>query len=154
MAKLILLEPYIVPEKGTFQLKIDCSVEINITAEEARRIVKNWLIEEISYMMTATEPVLAVGRRAFWRVPAVLTAPHVGHVGPAGVVDVDVETGEIQDVAACKKTIRQGIQALATQVPPYAAHTELAKEWLAKERQPTSAAGRPAGNPLDLLPIP
>jgi hypothetical protein len=154
MPQLILLDPYPVPEKGTFQLKIDYSVELNVTAEEARRTVKRWLVDEISYMLTATEPVLAVGKRACWRVPAMLTAPHVGHVGTAGVVDVDVETGEIQNVAACKKTIRQGIQALTRQMPPYVAHTELPDEWLAKERHPTSTAGRPAGHPLDLLPPP
>ena len=152
MPNQILLDPYTVPDKGTFHLKIDCSVEINVTAEEARRIAKNWLVEEISYMMTTTDPVLAVGERTVWRVSAILTATHVGHVGSAGVVDVDVETGEIQDVAECKHTIVQGLQELAKRVPPYTACTELSEEWLAKDRQPDSPSGQPRGNPLDLLP--
>lgn len=154
MSKLVLLEPYTVPDKGTFELKIDLSVTINISAEEARRTVKNWLIDEISYMLTATEPILAVGEQAFWRVPAVLTATHIGHVGLAGEVDVDIETGEIQNVVECKNAILQGIQELAKRVPPYASRTDLSEKWLVKDRQPTTTAGRPDGNPLDLLPTP
>lgn len=149
----ILLDQYTVPNKGTFELKIHRSVEINMTAEEARRTVKNWLIDEISYMMTATAPALVLGKRAAWRVPAVLTATHIGHVGTAGFVDVDVETGEIQNVAGCKKTIRTGVQELAQRIPPYTPRTDMPDQWLAKDVQPTHEAGRPEGNPLDLLPV-
>lgn len=148
----ILLDQYAVPTKGTFELRIERSVEIKVTAEEARRMVKNWLIDEISYMMTATEPTLVLGERAVWRVPAILTASHIGHVGPAGCVDVDVETGQIQNADGCKKEILKGVQKLAKSVPPYTPRTDIPSVWLAKEIQPTHDPGQPAGNPLDLLP--
>lgn len=148
----ILLDQYAVPNKGTFELKIHRSVEIRVTAEEARRMVKRWLIDEISYMMTATEPTLVLSKRAAWRVPAILTASHVGHVGAAGYVDVDVETGELQNAAECQQAILAECQELAKRVPPYTPRTDMSDEWLAKNTQPTHGAGQTAGNPLDLLP--
>lgn len=148
----ILLDQYTVPNRGTFELKVNRSVEIRVTAEEARRMAKRWLLDEISYMMTATEPTLVLSKRAAWRVPAILTASHVGHVGAAGYVDVDVETGELQNAAECQQAILAECQELAKRVPPYTPRTDMPDDWLAKDIQPTQEPGQPEGNPLELLP--
>ena len=148
----ILLDQYTVPTKGTFELKIDRSVEIRVTAEEARRMVKRWLIDEISYMMTATEPTLVMGKRVVWRVPAILTASHIGHVGSAGYVEVDVETGELQNKEERQQAILAEVQEMAKRVPPYTPRIEMPEGWQASDTQPTHEPGQPEGNPLDLLP--
>gem|GEM_PF-1041513 len=146
----ILLDHHTVPTKGPFEIQIDRSVEITVTKEEARRIVNSWLIDEISYRMTATEPTFVLGKTVTaWRVPAVLTAPHIGHAGTVGFVDVDVTNGEICN----KKSLLKNAQKLAKRIPPYTPRTdELYREWMVVDREPTHSPGQPVGNPLDLLP--
>ena len=66
----ILLDPYIVPEKGKVELKIDRSFEIKVTAEEARHKVRWWLRDEVSMLIDADPPTLVIGEEVVWRVPA------------------------------------------------------------------------------------
>ncbi|MEZ4707056.1 MAG: hypothetical protein R3A44_07625 [Caldilineaceae bacterium] len=154
MAIPILLDEYTVPERGAFKLTINLSVEIQVTAEEARRMVKRWLIDEISYLMTAAEPTLVLGQRAIWRVPAILTAPHVGHVGSAGCVEVDVETGKILNSVEAKQVINVGVQELAKRIPPYTPRETMPEGLETTKMQAAHESGQPKGNPLDLLPAP
>ncbi|MBV7333959.1 hypothetical protein KFU94_38140 [Chloroflexi bacterium TSY] len=152
MATPIVLDQYTVPDKGTFDLHINRSVEIQTTAEEARRKVKRWLIDEISYMMTAELPAFVFGEQVVWRVPAIFTASHIGHVGAAGEVDVDVETGEMYITPEIKAAILKGVDHLAANMAPYKPAEAISDEWLAKDREFTHEPGRPEGNPLTLLP--
>lgn len=151
MTVTVLLDQFAVPERGTFTLSVNRSVEIVVTAEEARRRAKLWLIDEISYLMTASSPTLVVGERIVWRVPAVLTAPHVGSVGVVGDVDVDVETGEIHMTEAHRAALLTELGHLAQRVPPYTPRQEMPEGAVLSERAPTRPPGRPAGNPLDVL---
>ncbi|MCP4683198.1 MAG: hypothetical protein GY864_12755, partial [Desulfobacterales bacterium] len=64
---IIFNPPYIIPEEGPVELKVDRSFEIKVTAEQARRQVNRWLHNEVSYMMRALNPTLAVGERVVWR---------------------------------------------------------------------------------------
>ena len=89
----ILLDHYPLPEQGQVEINLRRTFEIKMTAETARRQVNRWLFTEVSCMMGAESPTLLLGERVVWRVPAVLSAAHIGRVGVVGTVDVDVQTG-------------------------------------------------------------
>jgi hypothetical protein len=115
----IVFEPYLIPEKGKVQLKIDRSFEIKVTAAEARRQVRWWLRDEVSMLIDAGLPTLIVGEQVVWRVPAVFSAPGAGRVGEVGVVDVDVTTGAMNATPAHKAAIARQAEKLAVGLPPY-----------------------------------
>lgn len=152
MSLTVLLDDYTLPNRGVVDLQLNRCFEIKVTAEQARRQVKGWLLDQVSYMMTAKMPTLVIGASVVWRVPVILTATHVGHVGVAGAVDVDVETGAMNDLSACKEAILAQAHQLAATIPPYQPRTTTPQAWLAKGLKPTHPAGQPVGNPLDLLP--
>lgn len=152
MALALLLDDYSLPNQGVVDLRLNRSFEIRVTAEQARRQVKGWLLDQVSYMMTAKMPTLVIGDSVAWRVPVVLTATHVGQVGLVGGVDVDVESGGMGDLSACKETILAQAQSLAATISSYQPLTSTPQAWLAKEPTPTYAAGQPVGDPLVLLP--
>ena len=67
----IILENYALPEKGPVEIKVNFSFEIKVTAEEARRLVNCWLIDQVSLQMGGLKPALVLlGERAVWRVVA------------------------------------------------------------------------------------
>ena len=45
--------------------------------------------------MHAGEPRLVVSERILWRVPVILSMPPSGDRGEVGIIDVDVETGQL-----------------------------------------------------------
>lgn len=138
MADAILLDHYTLPPKGPVHLQINWSFDIHITAEEARQKVDGWLLDEVSTMIGAGEPLLVVdGATVVWRVPAIFTTPHLGEVGVAGTVDVDVQTGAMVDTDACKKAILRGAQTLAKKMPPYKPSVDTPKTYLAQGLKPT-----------------
>lgn len=150
MADAILVEHYAIPEKGQISVRIDRSFTIYMTAADARRQVDSWLHDEVSYMIGAGEPLFVVdGENALWRVPAIFTAPHIGAVGTAGVVDVDMQTGEMLQLAQCKVTILHGAQTLADKMPPYTKKASISQAYLAQNLAPTITA--PKANPLEIL---
>ena len=144
----IILDRYNPPERGTFQIRE--SVTINISADEARRKVDNWLLNEVSYMVGADEPDLIIGIRTIWRVPAYFSAPQVGRVDTVGFVEVDVLTGEMISTAMCKVEIEKHAKDLATNLPPYQPRDAPAED-LAENVQPTHRSGRTSGSPRDLI---
>lgn len=150
MADAILLDHYTLPKKGMVDLCINWSFEIAVTIEEARQKVDGWLLDEVSTMIGAGEPLLVVdGKSVVWRVPAVFTTPHLGEVGTAGTVEINVQTGELLNIDLAKEAILQGAQELAQKMPAYQPRTEMAKAYLAQNLQPTIT--RPTGNPFELI---
>lgn len=150
MADAILLDPYVLPEKGKVDLHINWSFDIQITAEEARQKVDGWLLDEVSYMIGAGEPLLVVdGVTVVWRVPAIFTATHVGAVGVTGTVDVNVQTGIMNDSPECKKAILQKAEELSQKMPPYKPKKEMPQAYLAKDLPSTIT--QPQGNPLEII---
>lgn len=127
----IILDAYAVPEKGKVELKVQRSFEIKVTSEEARRQVDRWLLNEMSFMMRALTPTLVVGEQVVWRVPASLGMPHLGQVGIVGMIDVDVETGEMTNILECKAEIERCAEELAGRLPPYHPRTETPPEHIA-----------------------
>jgi hypothetical protein len=134
----IIIEPYLIPEKGTVDLKIERSFDIKVTAEEARRQVNRWLLNEVSYLIGADSPTLVIGERlVVWRVPAWLGFPHTGRVGIVGSVDVDVTTGAMTNTPTCKADIERRAEELAVRQPPYQPRGAAPPEYTAKDLPPT-----------------
>ena len=115
----ILLEQCYLPERGTVEINVKQAFEILVTAEEARRQVHLWLLDEVSCMMGAEPPTLVIGERIVWRVPVHFSAPPVGIVGTVGMVDVDVQTGEKINTPFCKSAIENRATELVTKLPPF-----------------------------------
>ena len=144
----IILEPYSVPERGTFQIQE--TVTIQISATEARRLVDQWLLHEVNSQMGADSPVLVVGEQSVWRVPVYWSAPHVGRVGLVGVVEVDVLTGEMDNSQQRVAELMQHAEAFAAELPPYQARTA-SVAYDAAHIAPTHQSDRLTGSPRDLL---
>ena len=85
----VLLEGIDISEIGVYEIKQTLNVQV--TREQARRIVNRWLLDQVSDMMHAESPTLVVNGQTVWRVPAILTAPHIGTAGAVGMVDVDFD---------------------------------------------------------------
>ncbi len=133
----ILLEQYVLPEQGMVELDIHRTFEINVTAEQAHRQVNQWLFTEVSCMMGARTPKLVVGERIVWRVPAILTASHVGEVGVVGEIDVDVQTGTMDITVGHIAELQALAIELGKKVPPYTARGSVPPAYLAKDFSPT-----------------
>jgi hypothetical protein len=118
------------------ELDIHRTFEIKVTAEQAQRQVNRWLFTEVSCMMGARTPTLVVGEQVVWRVPAVLTASHVGEVGVVGEIDVDVQNGEMDNTPARMAKLQACAIELGKKIPPYTPRT-VSPEYLAKDFQPT-----------------
>ncbi|MEZ4868092.1 MAG: hypothetical protein R3C14_42580 [Caldilineaceae bacterium] len=129
----ILLEDVMIPERGLLEIDIKQSIEIKVTAEEARRKVNRWLLEYVSYMMHADPPTLVVdGGRAVWRVPAILTNSRVGDVGVAGVVNVDVHSGQMDNTAVRSEQITRCALEMVKDLPPYQPCQTVPEEFIPK----------------------
>ena len=136
----ILLEHGPLPERGTVHLAIQRDFTIHVTAEEARRQVDRWLFDQVSYMMTAEAPTLVLSECVVWRVPAVLTAPHVGRVGAVGAVDVDVQTGQMNVTPERIAAFQQAGIELGKRLPPYQGGRQLPSAYWAKELRSTRSS--------------
>lgn len=128
----ITLDLYTIPEKGKVEIDLKRSFEIKITATEAQHQVTHWLFDEVSYLMRGLTPTLVLGERVVWRVPASLGLPDLGQIGVAGTVDVDVETGAMNNTPEQKAEIMRRAEEMATGLPPYQRKLKTPLEYLAK----------------------
>lgn len=140
----ILLEHDALPERGTVKLDIHRVFEIKVTAEQARRQVNRWLFTEVGSLIGARTPTLVIGERVVWRVPVVLTAPHLGEVGLVGEMDVDVHNGDMDKTLAHVAQIEAACSELGKNLPPYISRGNLPQGYLAKNFQPTHSKPTPA----------
>lgn len=83
------------PKSGQLSVNIQLSATVNVTAFSARQKVTGFVADEISTHLHDGEPVLVLGERICWRVPVILSLPPTGDRGEVGLVDVDVETGQL-----------------------------------------------------------
>ncbi len=132
----ILLDPYIIPEKGEVELNLKRSFEIKVTAEEARRQVNRWLRDEVSMLISADRPTLVVGQQVVWRATAWISFPHTGRAGQVGVIDVDVTTGAMNNTPECKAEIERQAEEVAARQPPYRPKDKVPEQYLAKNVPP------------------
>jgi hypothetical protein len=117
-------------------LKVDRSFEINVTAEAARRHVREWLREEVSLLIDAAPPTLVVGDQVVWRVPAWISFLHTGRAGMVGTVDVDVTTGTMNNTPECKADLEAQAEAVVARQPPYRPKDKVPEQYLAKNVPP------------------
>jgi hypothetical protein len=113
----IIIEPYAIPERGTFQIQE--TITLRVSAEEARRQVEQWLLHEVNLQMGSAEPALVIGEQSFWRVPVYWSVPHVGRVGLVGTVEVDTLTGTMIITSQLKTELMQNAERLTAGLPPF-----------------------------------
>lgn len=129
----IVLENLTIPERGVLELDFKQSIEIRVTAEEARRKVNRWLLDYVSYMMHADPPTLVIdGQQAVWRVPAILTNSRVGDVGVVGTVNVNVHTGSMDASEEKIKQITCCAIEMVKDLPPYQPRKTVPEEFIPK----------------------
>ena len=90
---------------------ISVTATINVEAEQARRSVTAWLIDNVGNMLMAGAPQLVIGKQTLWRVPVLLGSTYKGIVGE---VDVDAETGALLVSDELPRRILDHAQALAS----------------------------------------
>ena len=132
MSLAVVFDEYSLPEKGeNIQLEIKRSFSINLTAKEAKKKVNDWLFMDVSMMIAADEPTLAISRDAVaWRVPAILYSTQQGLVGQVGHVDVNVQTAEIDNTQACQAKIEFEAEQLMQHLPPYQQQQDVSAQFL------------------------
>ncbi|MEK7311117.1 MAG: hypothetical protein AAB382_04020 [Chloroflexota bacterium] len=127
----IILSDYIIPEKGTLAIHVDRVVEINVTAEQARRKVDHWLMDQVSSQMGADEPTLVVSEQVVWRVPAHIGFPQVGTIRGIGTIDVDVISGELMDTEGqTAKMIEYLEREVRPNLPPYNSRADMPADFI------------------------
>ncbi len=132
----IVLENYPLPEQGQVKIKVDVSFEMKVSAEQARRKVNRWVMERVSSQMGAELPTLIIGERAVWRVPVHISFPDTGRIRGIGAVDVDAETGEMNDTPEHRAEIERAANDTALQLPPYQPKRGAPAKYLAKNVPP------------------
>ena len=144
----VILEDYIIADTG--HIEIRRPVNLTISTREAQRLVNCWLCLDVSMMLTSGEPTLIVGEVTRWQVPVIFTAPHVGHVGVVGSVEVDAQTGLIDKEPTNVTAMLRAAKKMGKTLPPFKL-LELPPGYLATQVQPTHQPGRPTGDPHDLI---
>lgn len=126
----IILDRYHIPEKGTFEIRQ--LVTLELSAEQARKLVNRFLLMEVSTMLAADTPDLVVGDRTVWRVPVSIGFLHQGRF-PVGALDVDARSGAILDQDQGVAAIQARAAELAAALPPYVPNQQVAAEFLAPD---------------------
>lgn len=106
-----------IPRVGQLEVMINVRANLNVSAYVARQKVSVFVLEEISYLMHAAEPALILDERIYWRVPVIFSLPSVGDVGEVGMIDVDVETGQMRVTPQLIEEIENRAETLALHPP-------------------------------------
>ena len=89
------------------------AITVQITAEEARRLVNREVVPELGTGLGAKNPDLLLrGKQVIWRVPIVLSLAQLGELGEVGIIEVDAQTGTILDNGRNRERIVQHAQRL------------------------------------------
>lgn len=94
----VMLDEALVAKLQAAQVDINVHVtaSINITPFVARQKVNVLLLDKVGTGLFSEAPgLVATQDRLRWRVPVVLGLPGRGYLGQIGVIDVDVQTGEV-----------------------------------------------------------
>ncbi len=124
----IILDRYRIPEQGTFEIRQ--LVTLEISGEQARKLVNRFLLMEVSTMLAADAPDLVVGERTVWRVPVWIGFLHQGRFA-VGALDVDARSGVIIDREQSVAAIQARATEFAATLPAYAPNPNVAVEYLA-----------------------
>jgi len=104
-------------DKNKLQVDLNISVTLGITAEEAKRKLTRFFMDEVSLFISPESPLLVVAdpETIFWRFPIVFSMGHYGKLGQVGQVDVDAQGGELllndrllEEIKANARTLARG----------------------------------------------
>jgi prevent-host-death family protein len=89
------------------------SIAVEVSAEEARRLVNRAIVPELGTGLGAKEPELMLrGQEVVWRVPIVLSLSQLGDLGEVGIIEVDAQTGAITSDDTAQERILEHAQRL------------------------------------------
>lgn len=92
----VTLETITPPQSGPLDIEIKLTANIQVTPETARHRVSVFVGNEIADLLHGEAPDLVLSENGvYWRVPVVLSSRSMGRIGPVGVIDVDVESGNL-----------------------------------------------------------
>ncbi|HHY56967.1 MAG TPA: ribbon-helix-helix protein, CopG family [Chloroflexi bacterium] len=120
--RTIVLDDYAIPQQGAFE--IHTTVQIDVSADQAQRLARRFLMNEISHLLVADPPDLVVGAQTRWRVPVWIGFPGGGR-HDVGVIEVDAQTGAFVDQAAHIAEISARAAVAADNLPPFAPRTDV-----------------------------
>ncbi|MBI4670217.1 MAG: hypothetical protein HY741_00935 [Chloroflexi bacterium] len=99
--------------KGNF----DC--EIAVSPIIALRHARAFLAGYVTLMTNVGAPVLVLGDRPRWRIPAYFVYPQLGEVSTLGAVEIDAQTGEVTLATAHQiSAMKERANAIATRLAP------------------------------------
>jgi len=112
---LVMFETIPTLEVGSLDLTFRLKANIQITAKKAQQLVSIFVGNQIADLLYGGSPDLIIRtNNTYWRVPVTLSLPSLGRMGVVGVIEVHVETGELQINEQLIKEIKQNAQRLAT----------------------------------------
>jgi len=85
-----------VSEDG-LQLSLRLSLQLGITAKQAKRQLSRFLLDEVSLFIGPEEPLLVLVEpsKIIWRFPLQFSMAKCGCLGQVGMVDIDAQNGEL-----------------------------------------------------------
>jgi hypothetical protein len=85
-----------VSEDG-LQLNLRLSLQLGITAKQAKRKLSRFLLDEVSLLIGPEEPLLVLVEpsKIIWRFPLQFSMAKRGCLGQVGMVDIDAQNGEL-----------------------------------------------------------
>jgi hypothetical protein len=114
----ITLEEVDLPKSGLFELNIHQTIDIKVNADTARRRVTRYVGDYIGDLLYGEQPTLVLqAHRTVWRVPVAIATGESGRIGQAGMMDVDVETGELGVTDVLVQEIKENAHRLITRSP-------------------------------------
>ncbi len=102
------------PQSGRLEIDIKVSSDINVSAFVARQKVDSFVLNEISYMMHAGEPILVIADSVYWRVPIILSTVSKGDIGEVGAIAVNAQTGQMIVTPQLLAEVNARAEGLAT----------------------------------------
>ena len=110
----ITLETVNPPDSGKLDLQLKISANIQISSQQAHRLVGVYVGMHVADLLHADSPNLVIrDDGSFWRVPVVLSSKSLGRIGTVGEIDVHVETGELRLTKQTLEKIENNAQRLA-----------------------------------------
>jgi hypothetical protein len=89
--------PLVTLDEENLQLVVNVSVKLGVTAEQAKRKVTRYLMDEVSLLIGPQAPLLVVAgqEEIYWRFPIVFSMGPRGRLGQVGQIDVDAQSGAL-----------------------------------------------------------
>ncbi|MEZ4862596.1 MAG: hypothetical protein R3C14_14880 [Caldilineaceae bacterium] len=107
-------QPIGLSENG-LQLDLHVSLNLGITAKQAKRKLSRFLLDEVSLFIGPEEPLLVFiePTKIVWRFPLQFALAKQGRLGQVGTVDVDAQSGELLLIDEHLMEIKRNARLLA-----------------------------------------